>query len=334
MADPSQPPRGGAPAPLPPALQVLARARRRIHGVPLAVRLVVLVLAAFVVFPFLHALLLDPRTDDLGATLRLLLLSVVVPTYLVVLWQRRRHEKLAAQTQYEPALNHLAIEWLRVRGDFDRVKLEGELPRETVLVTGWRRRWLLVTNRRVLLFSASRRERRLRSEWPRRSVVFAGRPEELLPNQRPSTWLRLLRLPPNLTLCFTTGTTLHLRCASSVTAQRVAELLMSSPALEAGSVQLSAAPHVHRRWYEVLASFVLPGAGQWLQGRLASGTVLFTAALVLFVLEWGPLVQALSGVKPDMSPLSLASALVAWVLLALLAGADSWHFSATGRPRR
>jgi hypothetical protein len=258
MADPSQVPPRGAAAPVPPALKRLARERRRIHGVPLAVCLSVFALAAFVVFPRLHAQVGASPADQAGATLRLLLLAVVLPTYLAFLWRQRRHEKIARQPTYEPALNYQAVEWLRLHGDFDRLKLEDELPRETVLVTGWRPRWLLVTNRRVLLFAAAGKQRRLRSEWPRRSVVFAGRPEELMPAQRPAAWLRLFRRPPNLTLSFTTGTTLHLRCASAVTAARVAQLLMSSPALEAGSVQLSAAPPGRRRWHEVLASLFAP----------------------------------------------------------------------------
>lgn len=328
---------GGTAATAVPALE-LARQRLHVYGIPLAVRLTVFLVAAFIVFPLLHWWLLGPRPDDFARSLRLLVLSVFGPVMVVAFWQQRRHERLAARPEYEPALNHRAVDWLRAHDDFDRVKLAAEVPRETVFLPGWRPRWLLVTNRRVLLFAASARERRLVSEWPRRSVVFAGAPEQLAGGGRRSPWQRLLLPAPNLVLSFTTGTTLQLRCASTATARRVAELLMSSPALPEEGMDLAvAAPAAgaapRRRWHEVLASFIVPGTGQWLQGRFATGAVLFTAAILLCVFEWGPVLWALHGPKMEVSGLSIASALVTWLLLSLLAGSDAWHFSATRRRR-
>jgi hypothetical protein len=247
----------------------------------------------------------------------------------VAIWQQWRHDRLAARPELEPALNHLAVEWLRAHDDFDRVKLESEAARESVYLPGWRPRWLLVTNRRVLLFVASATERRLASEWPRRAVIFAGSPEQL--GGQGSLWQRLFR-PANLVLSFTTGTTLTLRCASTATARRVAQLLMSSPALpeEGGSGVVIPLP-VRRRWHEVVASFVLPGAGQWLQGRFAIGTALFTAALVLCFWGWAPVAWAMRGPKMEVSHLSIGSAVLAWLVISLVASSDAWRFSATRR---
>ena len=313
----------------------LARQRMRIYGLPLLVRLVVLALALFLLFPLLHGWLFGPRPVDLGSSLRLLLLCVLVPAALAALWQQRRHDRLAALPEYEPALNHRAIAWLRAHDDFDRVKLEGETPRETVYLPGWRPRWLLVTSRRVLLFIASARERHLVSEWPRRSVVFAGPPAQAPGGRRRSPWLRLLLPAPNLALTFTTGTTLELRCASTATAHRVAQLLMSSPAMPDETVAIPASFSVtgRRRWHEVLASFLVPGTGQWLQGRFTTGVVLFTAATLLFIYEWFPVAWALHGPKMAVSSLSVASAALTWLAVALIASSDAWHFSATRRLR-
>jgi hypothetical protein len=313
----------------------LARQRLRIYGVPLVVRLAVLALALFVLFPLLHFWLLGSQPADLAESLRLLVLSVLVPALAGASWQQRRHDRLAARPEYEPALNHRAVEWLRAHDDFDRVKLDAEMARETVYLPGWRPRWLLVTNRRILLFVAAARERRLLSEWPRRAVVFAGPPEQAPGGRQRSLWSRLAR-PPNLVLAFTTGTTLKLHCASGATARRVAQLLMASPAilededLVAGAMKARAP---RRRWHEVLASLLVPGTGQWLQGRFATGAVLFTAAVLLAIYEWAPVLWAMHGPKMEVSALSVVSAGFTWLLLALLASSDAWQFSATRRRR-
>jgi hypothetical protein len=325
---------GGQAAAQAAPLGDLARQRMRIYGLPLAVRLAIAAIALFIAFPLLHLWLIGPAPVDVFGSLRLMLLTVLVPLVPVAFWEQWRHERLAAQPAYEPALNHRAVEWLRSHDDFDRVKLEGEVARESVYLPGWRDRWLLVTNRRVLLFAASARERRLLSEWPRRSVVFAGPPEHAPGARGHAPWLRLLVRSPNLALTFTTGTTLQFRCASSASARRVAQLLMSSPAMPDETVAIeSLGTRTPRRWHEVVASFVVPGTGQWLQGRFTTGVVLFTAAVLLAIYEWWPVAWALQGPKMDVSAFSVVSALVTWLLLALVASSDAWHFSATRRLR-
>lgn len=228
-----------------------------------------------------------------------------------------RRERRAADPRHEEALNRRADEWLRA--DFDRIKLDSELPRESMLVPGWRPRWLLVTNRRILLFAAG--QRRPASEWSRRAVLSAASPVPV------SAWEWLVG-PPNLAISFTTGTTLRVRCASTVGARRVAGLLMSSPALPE---EAAAAPRRSRKrwgWHEVLASFVVPGTGQWLQGRFAVGVVLFTVALLLCIYGWAPVLWAMHGPKMDVSRTSMLSALLAWLGIALVASSDAWRFRA------
>ncbi|MBC5781794.1 hypothetical protein H8N03_02490 [Ramlibacter sp. USB13] len=235
-----------------------------------------------------------------------------------------RHRQLAGGPEVEEALNEPAIAWLRSPAEFERVKLESEVPREAVYLPGRRPRWLLVTNRRILLFAGAAKERRLQSEWPRRSVVFAGSPGQMA-GHRP--WWQQLLQPANLVLTFTTGTTLYLRCASGNTARRVAQLLMSSPALPddfGNTVEIALAPR--RPWQAVLASFLVPGSGQWLQGRFAIGTVLFTAALLLCIYGWAPVVWALHGPKMEVSRHAIAQAFVAWLLVPLVASSEAWRF--------
>ena len=322
---------GGHAVAIPAPLKQLATQRLWIYGLPVAIRAFVVLASLVFLYPWLHLAWLGPAPDRLADSLRLLVLCMFLPVLPVALWQQWRHERLSARPEFESALNHRAIAWLREHDDFDRVKLEGEMPRETVFMPGWRSRWLLVTNRRVLLFAASARERHLVSEWSRRAVVVAGAGDHLPPQARLPGWQRLFRLGPNLGICFTSGTVLRLRCASSVTARRAGELLMSSPAIpetDAASLE-QAAPR--RRWHEVVASFVLPGAGQLLQGRFATGAVLFTAALLLCAFDLGPVLWAMKGPKMDVAPVTLASALLVWLVLALVASSDAHHFSAARR---
>ena len=110
---------------------------------------------------------------------------------------------------------------------------------------------------------------------------------------------------------------------------------MSSPAMPDETVAIPGGFSVtgRRRWHEVLASFLVPGTGQWLQGRFTTGVVLFTAAALLFVYEWFPVAWALHGPKMAVSGLSVASAVLTWLAIAWIASSDAWHFSATRRLR-
>jgi hypothetical protein len=320
---------GGRTVAPPQQASRLARERVRIFGLPVALRLAVAALSLFVLFPLLHDALLGPRPDRLADSLRLLLLCVAVPLVPIAFWQQWRHERLMRERSLEATLNHRAMQWLRLHADFDRVREDGEVARETVYLPGLRPRWLLVTNRRVLLFAASARERRLLAAWPRTAVVFAG---EDLPGAGPRPlWRRLLLGSTNLALVFTDGTSLRLRCASTVTAQRVAGLLRTG--IGAAQPVPSQAARLRRRWHEVLASLLVPGTGQWLQGRFVTGTVFFTAGLLLTLFDWGPVAWALHGPKMDVSALTVASVALTWVLLALVAAGEAWPFSAAVKRR-
>jgi hypothetical protein len=109
---------------------------------------------------------------------------------------------------------------------------------------------------------------------------------------------------------------------------------MSSPALpeDGDSIEVPIARQpAQAGWQPVLASFVVPGAGQWLQGRFAVGTVLFTAALLLCVFGWAPVLWALHGPKMDVSAHSIAMAFVAWLLVPVVASSEAWRFGSSGR---
>lgn len=312
----------------------LVRQRLWIYGVPVALRLAAALAGMLLVYPAMVSAVMGASLRNPLLSVNLFFLSVFTPVAAVAAWQQWRHQRLMRDPRYEATLNHKATAWLALNDDWDRVREDGESPRESILLPGWRARWLLVTNRRVLLFVTSARERRLSREWPRRELVFAGPPDEV-PGQRRAGWWRALMVPrSNLVLCFADGERLALRCASTVTARRAAQLLMQgrdAPRRLARAAGTRRTPT--RRWHEVLASFVVPGAGQWLQGRFASGTVLFTAAALLTLLDWGPVAWASSGPKMHVGNWQKVAPLLMWLLLAAVAATDAFHFSAARKRR-
>lgn len=304
-----------------------------IFGLPVVLRLAAAIVGLIWLLPWLVG---DPVRAAASKPLLFLSavwLSFLAPVFLVALWQQWRHTRLAAEARYESTLNHKALLWLDRHDDWDQVSQPGEVPRETLYLPGWKARWLLVTNQRVLLFAASARERRLQREWPRRSIVFAGRPQDAPGGRQPWLGRRLVLRLPNLALVFNDGERLALRCASAVTADRTAQLLMQARPSQAPT-QPAAQRKVRRRWHEVVASFLVPGTGQLLQDRFVTGTVLLTAGILLCLLGWGPVVWASNGPKMHVGLFEKAYVALLWLALVLAAAADAFHFSATRRGKR
>ena len=302
--------------------------RLRIFAVPIAVRFAAALLGFFTLAPWLVARLVPAeRRDDVFLLAACELVGIFVPVFVVAVWQQRRHEELMRDPRFEATLNQRAVAWLADHDDWDRIKRDGEVPRETVLLPGGvRPRWLLVTNQRLLLFIASSTDRRLVAQWPRESVEFAGLPAEWSGAAAFGAWQRFLMRPRNLLVVFAGGERLALRCASTVTALRIAALLTRAPAqpVAARRIVHASAP---RRWREVVASFVVPGSGQWLQGRFVTGVLLFTVGLLLCAFDWGPVAWATSGPKMHVSLITKTYAVLAWLTLAIVAALDAFHFS-------
>lgn len=316
----------------------LVRQRLWIFGLPVVLRIAAAVAGLTLLLPWLIGGPVATLAKDPVMLLRMAVLCVFGPVFLVALWQQWRHGRLSAAPRCESTLNHKALAWLDRHDDWERVSQPGEVPRETLYLPGWKSRWLLVTNQRVLLFAASARERRLQREWPRSSVAFAGLPQDD-PGPRPAwAWLRkcLLLVGPNLVIRFEDGERFAALCASSVTAGRASTLLMQGRERRpvATAVAGRRAAKVRRRWHEVAASFVVPGLGQWLQDRFVTGTVLFTAGVLLCLMGWGPVLWASQGPKMHVDIFDKTFALMLWLALGLVAAADAFHFSASRKPPR
>lgn len=315
-------------------------------GLPLLVRLGVVLLLGYGLF--FKALLYGLNLGLAGpSVLALAILWVMTLAILcVALWQQRHYLRYSRKPSYEGTLNRKAMGWLQNHDDWDRVKGEGEEVRETVLLRGqWlglRQQWLLVTNRRVLLFAANARERRLDKEWPRSAVVFAGLPEQdPLAGKVPGRLEQWLLVQPNMRIRLRSGEVVTGISPSAVTAQRAAQLLVRARlpvALggpnEVGQAGLLASAPRRRQWQHVAASLMLPGVGQWLQNRFATGTVFFTAAALLVLMGLGPVLWAMTGPKMHVDFLSKLLPVYVWLLLATTSAIDAYFFARSGKVAR
>lgn len=265
-------------------------------------------------------------------TLLLHWLLVVPPLLAGLALERRRYLAASANPAREAILNRRAVAWLGRFDDFDAVSAEGELPRESVVLLGWRPRWLLVTNQRVLLFAAGARERRLVSEWPRSSVAHVAGERPPQDGRMARWWQRWFRGRVNLHVRFTDGSLLEGFAASEVAARRIVQLLATvRPRGSEAHAGRTSAVRRGRRWHEVVASAAVPGLGQLLQDRFTTGAVLLTAAGLLFMGGLGPVLWASSGPKMEVSLSTKLASAVWWLLLAGAAAIDAWHFSAARR---
>lgn len=263
---------------------------------------------------------------------------VMLPIFLVALWQQHRLQRFSLKPAYEAMLNRQAVAWLEKHSDWDQIRSSRETPRETLQLRGtgllgyWRKQWLLVTNQRVLLFAATVGERRLINEWPRSAVVFAGLPEQ--PRSALLATLKRWLIPQaNLRVCLNTGDTLTGISPSAVTAERTATLLMQARPTLRQAEPVPAPKKVasrrlrSHRWHQVLASLILPGSGQWLQNRFVSGTVYFTVATLLLIGLIGPILWAISGPKMQVSSFTKFSGLYFWLILISISSRDAYQFS-------
>lgn len=309
-----------------PAATQLALQRLWIYGVPIAVRLTAVAAGVLVLSPFALRLLHVAYGVAPLLWVNAMVLGAAVPLYVAALWHMWWHERLMKQPRYEQVLNARGYAWFHEHADWERVALPGESRRESIFAPGWNSRWLLVTNMRVLVFAASARERKLLQAWPRADVVYAGRPEDA-PDGKAVPLFRRLNWPmPNLLIVFRDGSRVSLRCASQVSADRVARVLMGNRPLPAALPSPKKSASRRARWHEVVASFLVPGSGQWMQGRFTTGTVLFAAAALLFVFGWGPVLWASWGPKMDVQLATRQLAAIDWFLVSALAAWDAYRF--------
>jgi hypothetical protein len=262
----------------------------------------------------------------MAASLLLLLVAVGV-----VFRQLRRARSDRVVDAY---FNQGAVLALESRETFWKLRLPGEVPRETLtLMAGMRgRQWLVLTNQRLLVFTSNLTDHVLRAQHGRRDIAGAG----LVPRAERTLLQKLQGLlgAVVLRIRLRDGGTVEGSTWSPLTAMRLIQLLGSeAPAAGAGHVATAAisrlapgqVPDEGPAWRQTLASLLVPGTGQWMQGRSATGFILFVAWAVLLVLSALPVFWTWWAPRAAVPTSMLAMVGTAYVLTCLSAAFDAWR---------
>ncbi len=290
------------------------------------------------------ALKLLPRSET-TASMRITGFAVVAILLIVTCLIVSRRAKRAQSAEFEPMWNQLAMSRL-VASDARALGLAAdESVLETFVLRAPMPRWVVLTDRRLLVFRLNGFGHRLERAIPRTSIVaVSDRRGALRPvrglfriaDPMPGRWLELN---------FADGQFLVGTLPTASLAKRVTQLLAAdaeanrvspthdstveysqqlSPAAKAGpSPRLAAA-----------LSALIPGLGQAMQGRTGTALLLFVLWLVVMLFAVLPIAWALIGPKREVSTLIAALTLAAPLVVAAVAAFDAWNMAPRGRQER
>jgi hypothetical protein len=249
--------------------------------------------------------------DRLWALAMVLALLFVIATLLLV----RRMRRLAHDPAYERLFNQLALRKLRRAAADDGARLgleDGETVEETCVLLGLGTlHWLVLTDRRLLVTKGTGLDDRLDVALPRERIVAAA--------HRPGGVL----IAGGLELTLDDGSRLKGRVQSVTVARRMAERLNqrggSSP-----SPAVAPAAALVPRGRAALASALVPGLGQWWQGRPRVALLLFVPWAMFTLGATVPVLWTVYGPRADVSTRTIMNVLAVQLGIALLAAFDAW----------
>lgn len=268
----------------------------------------------------------------------LLLLGVVVLMAVGLMLFVRTLRRSRDAPKSEAIFNFHAMQLLETDVPFWAHRQTGELPRETLMMTGPKRGllWLVLTNQRLLVHVSNLKDRTLMASHPRHTIATV----RLLEAHELSWWQRLqstLSLG-GVTLRFDLkdGSTLQGATASTATARRLVALLQVS-AFDAPTANQMAqtlrdqarlkpvSPSIDVAPRQVLASLLVPGLGQWMQGRSGTAMRLFLGWALLLVFFAVPVVWTWWAPRAAIPPGYGMYLAVAYLLTCGLAAFDAWR---------
>jgi hypothetical protein len=302
----------------------------RLHGALLVTALPLLLLQ---VPPVMNALRQEIGTAGL---LIVLCLAVVTAIAVLTLWLRRM-KRLAADPEFEPVFNALALRKLRSGDTVMQSLREGERVLETFMLLRATPRWAVLTDERLLIFKATLFDERIETDVPLERVVAAStEPGALTPGHKPAALRRVLA-PGWIEIGLREGEGIAGAVPSVTLAQRVAERLTHQAARGAGRgparPDASTARPARQAlpWVAALASAIVPGLGQWMQGRGRSALVLFVPWLVLTLFMTTRLVWTIAGPRADVSTRTIVWVAGLHLLYAATAAWDAWRMGPGAR---
>lgn len=271
--------------------------------------------------------------DGRWAAFMVFVLAVMLLGGILMLWSIAR---VQSHPELEGWTNQAGRRMLARPDVFWALRQAGEQPREILtLMPRWGLappRGIVLTNQRLLVFRMNPRDARLENAWPRAAVRAAT-----LGRAGNAASARRRQFFPLLRLQLRGGETIVGRPSCLPAAQRLVSLLQRTAPARAAMGGKSATAHHHQAQEvktgspdqslavrQTLASLLLPGAGQWWQGRHATALWMLVPWLLLVLnlafvawMAWGPRAEV------SASTLWLSAALPA--VAAIVAAADAWR---------
>jgi hypothetical protein len=284
--------------------------------------LAIATLALFLFYPDFLSQLTGTRPQQ--ATVLVMLLAL--PLFVLAMQLVRRNVLRGQENpDTEAALNYAAVRFLGMDATFWRLCHPGELPHETFMLSGSgpRFKWLVLTNQRLLVFVGNARERVLEHEYPLGEVLrlsFITRGE--------MTWKQKLQQSLNgggtaISIDFSGGTSLGGFVFAVSAARRMATRLQTSTQPHAQTVQRESHAPRNSALRQAIASLLIPGLGQWIQGR--TGTALWFFVMWLLALSSvAAIVWTLLLTLAAVSLQAIVFNAVVYSVICLLAASDAW----------
>lgn len=244
----------------------------------------------------------------------------------------RQLRRASHDPEVDAFMNQAAVAALEQKDAFWKLRLPGERPRETLMLnqTWGGRHWLVLTDKRLLVFAATFTDYTLKSQHARRDIMGAAvvPPPEL---SRARRWHASLAGGSVMRIEMRDGTALEGMTASPLTAQRFAALLGPGPGFDAAGTLLPTrlAPgqveDQGEATRQALSSLLVPGLGQWMQGRSATALLMFLAWAGVLLAAALPVVWTLWAPRAAVSPHTVAVAAVSYAVVCLTAAFDAWR---------
>ena len=284
--------------------------------------------------------------------------GIAVAWVLCAVAALRGIRRQARLPEFEPVTNGTALRRLQAIGVDQLPLADGEHVVETFMLlrqpdagSGARRfggvglavaalRWVVCTDRGVRVFRIASRSQWVDEAFALSDVVGVSTqaPPRRVAGWMPAWLAQRMGRGGWLAIALRDGRTIQGSVTALPTHARVAAFLASAhpslPAARRVAPTQAAAGAGPDRTLAALASAVLPGLGQWWQGRPGMGLVFFLPWAVLLLLRAIPVAWTVLGTHADVSPRHVALTILVQLSYVALAAWDAWQAGPAARARR
>lgn len=257
-----------------------------------------------------------------------LLAGIAVLMFAALPFVFRAARKLALRPDAEALVNERALQMLKRSKVLASLLSPGEHPLETLLLVRNRQRWLVLTDRRLLVFESNVFDQTLVADGPWSDVAAVSTERGALGESdragRVWRWLSAGWLEIRLR----DGTLISGGVQAPTVAARIVERLRAAGAASQAQAPIvpppkSAPGPLAAR--AALASALLPGLGQWWQRRRSMALLFFLVWAVFMLVGEIPLLWALAGPRRAVHGLSVLQTALVHLAIAGAAAHDAWR---------